>query len=502
MKELSKLEFSAYENEKVQNLFYRIDNTQMQVLSQCLSFFPTVLQYTIELAGIFYYVIIAGYWWLFPIGIIISLPSLYFNKKRVVYARKVWSSDNADMRYAEQLNIRLIDREGCKERRLNQFSDSLSNLWTKVFKKYNMNKINCYIKSSVSTGIAMCFSMATIVLFGLILIAPLKHGHITIGFYTSLVITVNNKMNMCINSLIREFTNLIAIKNYRDDMNEFHELNKIDLEELRTENEEESYNNRTNTEFRSIRFENVYFKYPDTNTYILKGVSFEIKQGMHCGLIGINGAGKTTITKLMLGLYQPTKGKIYLNDKDISQYSYRQIQKIYAILQQNGGKYKLSLRENIALYHLEEKDNTKNIDQIFEKYNRSFLVSKCNNSYDTYLTPEFNNGIMLSGGEWQNVEFIRAMFARHPFIILDEPTAALDPLAEIEFYKSYKQDMSGHTCLFITHRLGSTYLFDQCFVLSDGIIKESGTHDELIQIKDGCYKKLFIRQSKWYKEEA
>jgi ATP-binding cassette subfamily B protein len=387
----------------------------------------------------------------------------------------------------------LLNREAAKERKIFRFTEFLSQKWDDVFKKYNKYKIDAYIKSSISTGIAMCFSMSIILIFGLFLLLPLKAGTITIGLYASLLMAVANNMNMCISSIIREFTNSINIKHYIKDIKDFLKLKII------CSKQEEQVDP---IKFESIRLEDVYFCYPGTEQYILNGVSFEIKQGNQCALIGLNGAGKTTITKLMLGLYKPTKGKIYLNDKDLSSYSYTQIRLIFASMQQNHANYKLTFGENVSLYNLSYRENVSKMDETLEKCNIYDVKERCKNSYDTILTPEYDGGVMLSGGEWQKVEIARTFFADRDFIILDEPTAALDPIAEVDFYSTYKKIMIGHTCLFITHRLGSTYLFECCYVLSDGKIAEQGTHNQLMEIPDGIYKNLYNKQREWYRKET
>lgn len=139
------------------------------------------IQNSVTLGGIFYFVIISGYWWIFPLGIIMTIPSFYFNKKRVEYGRQVWNQNNTNMRYSDYLNNALLNREASKERRIFQFAEYLSEKWDIVFKKYNKEKINTFIKSSVATGIAMCFSMSVILIFGLLLLFPLKSYYFPIN---------------------------------------------------------------------------------------------------------------------------------------------------------------------------------------------------------------------------------------------------------------------------------------------------------------------------------
>jgi ATP-binding cassette subfamily B protein len=297
-----------------------------------------------------------------------------------------------------------------------------------------------------------------------------------------------NRFNSNINTIIRETTNLTKIRHFVEDLKDFKDLKHIEIKN----------NDYQGNVFYSIKFDNVYFCYPNTDRYILKGVSFEIKKGMQCSLIGLNGAGKTTITKLMMGFYRPTSGKILINNVDITEYSYDQLSSFFVCMQQELINYKMTVRENLGLFKINKRIDDNSLDQVLSRCKVLDLKEKFNNDYDTNLSPELENGIMLSGGEWQKIAIARSMFAERDFYILDEPTAALDPLSEVEFYHNFKSLMDNKTCLYITHRLGSTYLFDQCIVLNDGIIEEIGTHEELMNIKNGVYKRLYNEQKSWY----
>lgn len=464
----------------------------MQVSNQGINFIPTIIRHTIELGGIFYFVMTSGIWWIIPISLLLSIPSFYFNKKRVLYARKVWAKDNTDMRYSSYLHGILVNREGAKERKLFQFTEYLSSCWDSIFKKYNKNKIADYLKSSTATGVAMFFSMSNIVIFGLFLISPLKNNIITIGLYVSLLQMITNRLNGSINTIISEIANLNKIKHFTQDLEDFKKFKHIDI----------SDNKKEVMSFESLRFDNVYFCYLNTDRYILTGVTFEIKRSMQYALIGLNGAGKTTITKLIMGLYQPTRGHIYINDIDIAKYTYDQLRSFFVCMQQESINYKMTARENIGLFQIELSSSDALLDNVLTQGNLLDLKNKFKNDYNTNLTPELEEGVLLSGGEWQKIAIARSLFAKRDFYILDEPTAALDPIAEVEFYKNYKSLMENQTCLYITHRLGSTYLFDKCILLNNGIIAEIGSHEELMNFPNGIYKGLYNKQKAWYDMEG
>ena len=487
--EMGKIRYEEYENPVNQDVIYRIKSAIKPITQQSVRFLANIMIYLIGLLGIFAYIIPTNTWWVIPISILLSLPSLHFNKKRVQYARKVWQKNSFNVRYTDYLHKALVDRESAKERKLFQFSDFLEEKWEKAFKKLNTDKISNYTKSSLATGIAMCFSMSNILIFGLALISPLQKGEVTLGLYISLMQMIITKFNFNLNSLIREITDLGEIKHFLQDVKLFVQCSYV----------VDSKTNR-NISFESLEFDNVYFSYPGTDNLVLQGVSFKIEKGDHFALIGVNGAGKTTITKLMLGLYTPTQGRILLNGVDLAEYSNRELQKIYVCMQQDAVNYKTTARENIGLYRTETAFSDTELDAVLCSNHMLDLKESFKGNYDTFLTPELENGVSMSGGQWQKISMARTVFAKREFCILDEPTAPLDPLAEIEYYKHFSETMRENTVFYITHRLGSTFLFNKCLVLNNGVIEEIGSHEELMCKPSGTYKSLYTLQREWYEK--
>lgn len=484
---VASMQCASYENSSNQDVLYRIKESIKPIIEQCVRFLPNLFIHFISLASVLFYLIPVGMWWVIPISILMALPSLYFNKKRVIYARKVWEKDSFVARYTNYLHSILINGENAKERKLFQFKEYIEEKWIFFFKQFNKNKIINYCKSSLATGIAMCFSMSNILVFGLVMLEPLQSNHISIGLYVSLLQMIITKFNYNLNALIREVTDARKIKDFTADLNAFK---KFHFEQQETQT--------LTREFHSLEFDNVWFSYPGHEENILCGVSFKINKGEHIALIGLNGAGKTTITKLMLGLYKPTDGRILLNGVPLENYSFNQIQSLYAYMQQDVVKYRTTVRNNIGLYHIGETLTDKSIDSLLYSYNLSDIKTVLLAGYDTYLTPELEKGISISGGQWNKISIARALYANRDFYILDEPTAALDPIAEVDYYQHFSNMMKEHTCFYITHRLGCTYLFDRCLVLNRGKIEEQGSHKDLINIQDGIYRDMYMLQKAWY----
>lgn len=248
-----------------------------------------------------------------------------------------------------------------------------------------------------------------------------------------------------------------------------------------------------------IVFDHVSYKYNHSERYVLKDVSFHIERGNHIALVGLNGAGKSTIAKLISGLYLPTEGDIYINGintKDIDRKAY--YGKVSAIFQETL-VLSYTVAENVALS--EEYDRERVIDAL----TKAGIIDKINTlpyGIDTYIGQDISEeGINLSGGERQKLLLARALYRDPAFIIFDEPTAALDALAESEIYELCDNRLENITSLFISHRLASTRFCKEIILLEDGKIVELGSHEELMKKKNEYYK-LFEIQSKYYKEEV
>lgn len=250
-----------------------------------------------------------------------------------------------------------------------------------------------------------------------------------------------------------------------------------------------------------FKFENVSFKYPGQDNYILKGINLTIKDGMKLAVVGVNGAGKTTFIKLLLRLYEPNEGRILLNGVDIRKYNRKQYFKFFAPVFQNVECFAMPVYQNISF---KNKDNTvmNKIEKVLEQSGLKEKIDMYKNGVDTNLLKIFDKqGIDLSGGERQKLAMARALYKDGDVVILDEPTAALDALAEDRMYRQFKEVTNNRTCLFISHRLGSTQFCDNIVLFENGEIVEEGTHEELLK-KDGKYAYMYNIQSQYYKEET
>lgn len=245
-----------------------------------------------------------------------------------------------------------------------------------------------------------------------------------------------------------------------------------------------------------IEFKDVVFSYPNTDKKILDGVSFKVRLNERVSLVGENGAGKSTIIKLLCKLYRPDSGEILVDGNNINDLSQSQLRDIYGIIFQDYCNYSLTLRENVAFGDIKKIND----DEAIKKALKMGMADDIKQDLDTPLGKLEQNGVDLSGGQWQRLAISRACIGDSKFVILDEPTASLDPLSECEMYKTFSNMLINKGCIMISHRLASAKMCDKIVVLSDGKVEEIGTHNELLN-KQGLYSKMWIAQSEWYKED-
>jgi ATP-binding cassette subfamily B protein len=248
-----------------------------------------------------------------------------------------------------------------------------------------------------------------------------------------------------------------------------------------------------------IEFKDVTFSYPNAESPTIENLSFKVKAGEKIALVGNNGAGKTTIIKLLCGLYSPSKGTISVNGHDINSFNVNEYMKLLSVVFQDSEPVSLTIKSIIGCSRDEEVD-TKKMWKAIEESGLKEKILSLENKENTYITKMFDeSGIRLSGGEIQKLMLARSLYKDAPLLILDEPTAALDPLAEERLYLQYEDLVKDSTSIFISHRLSSTKFCDRILFLEQGCIVEEGSHNVLMNLNKK-YREVFDIQAKYYKE--
>lgn len=245
-----------------------------------------------------------------------------------------------------------------------------------------------------------------------------------------------------------------------------------------------------------VEFRNVSFKYPGSENYALRNVNMKFEIGKRLAVVGMNGSGKTTFIKLLCRLYDPTEGEILLNGIDIRKYNYAEYMNIFSVVFQDFKLFSLTLGENVASGS--RIDREKVIDCLNKAGFGGRLV-EMPNGIDTYLYTDYEkDGVNVSGGEAQKIAIARALYKDSPFIILDEPTAALDPIAEAEIYGKFDEIAGDKTAIYISHRLSSCKFCDEIAVFHEGAVIQQGTHASLVADESGKYYELWHAQAQYY----
>lgn len=276
----------------------------------------------------------------------------------------------------------------------------------------------------------------------------------------------------------------------------------------------------------TIEFRNVSFAYPGSNVSVLKNINVTLHPGEHISIVGLNGAGKTTFIKLLCRLYDPTEGQILLDGVNIQDIDHEEYVRLLSVVFQDFQLFAFTARENVTLTesHAKAEDVRQNEEKLAEEFGvraaaetsyapedaafdrvitQSGLtdtITRLKYGADTFIKQSFDEeGVDLSGGQQQKLAIARALYKDAPIVILDEPTAALDPIAEYEIYRQFSTLVEGKTAIYISHRLSSCQFCDVIYVFVDGRIQESGTHEELVKLENGLYAKLFEAQAQYYR---
>lgn len=428
--------------------------------------------------------------WVAILIIVSAVPLFYLSIKSGKANYAMNRETTKYMRKYGYLGEVLTSRAYVEERSLFGFSEELNKVWADNYENARKQIFHTELKwwAKVKFGGILTVLVSLIVI--LALIPQTVKGVISIGMFMSLVNATYSLVNRMGLELASTMDKLVQSTELVVDKLQFESLSETEgAIAIPSEN---AY------ELKSLEFRNVRFKYPNTEKYILNGMSFKIEQGKHYSVVGLNGAGKTTITKLITGLYDEFEGEILINNKSIKEYSLDQLKAISAIAYQDFAKYFISIRDNILLGNIRRQEvSDSEIMEILRIVDAEDVVNNLENGLDTLVGKIKSGSVDLSGGQWQKIALARFVLNEAPLKILDEPTSALDPISESKIYEQFGEICKNHTTIFISHRLGSTKLADKIFVIDQGKVVEAGSHEQLMD-KKGIYSNLYNNQRSWY----
>ena len=424
---------------------------------------------------------------------VLAIPSAIINfvyrKKNAEYIKKR-SKDRRVMNYFSGL---ITSKDMVKEVKMYGLSDIFVGKYKHTFKRYFAGLKKLFISEGIwHITLTVLNAAASCALFVYIAI-QVCNGSQQIGNY-SLYVSALSNITSGIATLVSTTATIYEGTLFIDNMIAFMKSDKTVVPSLPEPRKIERHAPH------HIKFEHVSFRYPGSDRDVISDVSLEIEKGDTVVLVGLNGAGKTTLIKLLTRLYDPTEGRILLDGHDIKEYSVEELYSIFGIIFQDFGKYAVSVSENIAFGDINRTPDEKNIRDAAERSNSDIFIDKLPKGYDTPLMRIFEeDGIELSIGQWQKLSIARAFYSDSDILILDEPTASLDPMAEQEVFNRFDELREDKTTVFVSHRLSSATTADKIFVLEYGKLIENGNHAELMA-KKGRYYELFSTQAKRYIE--
>ncbi len=416
-----------------------------------------------------------------------AIVKFIYGRKNFMYMKR-HSKDRRQMEYYSYL---MTNKDIVKEIRIFKLSDTIIGKFKATFKKYFKGLKGLIIRENIwHIIIALAHALVNAGLF-IFVAYQVFQGKMNLGDYSFYSGSLTSVI-ACVSSIVSATAAIYQGTLFIDNLIEFNKIEPKIVPNVETPIDIERHVPHT------IEFKNVSFSYPGSDKLVIKNVSFVLKGGTTTVLVGLNGAGKTTLIKLMTRLYDPTSGVILLDGKDIRNYDIGKLYDIYGTIFQDFGKYAMSVEENIYFGDIDKGIVDEDIQRAAYESGASSFIEKLPNQYKTPLMKLFEyDGTELSIGQWQKLSVARAFYSDSDIMILDEPTASLDAIAEQQIFNQFEKLTKGKTSVFVSHRLSSATTADNIIVLENGQVVEEGNHKELMD-KRGKYFDLFSTQAKRY----
>lgn len=560
-KKRNRLEYYLLEDPAAEELTNRVVNRLERNLEELLQRFVNFFViYIPRIAGVLL-IIAAHVWWLAIVVMVMVVPLVFISLRG---GQKIYRANEEAAVYERRhkyLFEVLTGRETTEERSLFGYSGPVNEQWYHQYdtaRKINV-KAETVFMINMQGGSIITSVLASAV--SLIMIPLTASGALSVGLFISLSTAIYDLVNLMGWEMTRAVAQIARYREYMKDLTAFAALPERqgafgDVEasgQQGISGQQEASGQREASRQREIsgqrgtsrrtemwhpgtvsgrgkgqpqiprlqtlEFRHVTFRYPGTEVDILKDFSMELREGVHYAIVGENGAGKSTLIKLLTGLYRDYGGEILYNGMEMRSFPQEQWFRIFSCVFQDFARYYLSVRENICLgagemeFQAEEGhnrdagtqrtadgDRESRMYKVTQQIGLQDAVSSLKYGYETRLGKLDEDSADLSGGQWQRVAMARALMNDAPILLLDEPTAALDPVSESALYEKFGDISRGRTTIFISHRLGSTKLSDHIFVLKDGCVREQGSHEELMAA-GGIYASMYETQQSWYTGE-
>ncbi len=461
----------------------------IMIMSSTFSVLSTIISVVSYIVVLF-----AVSWWSPWLIILVSIPTTIVNfvfKKKNVNYMFFRSKNRRQMDYYAST---VINKDLVKEIRMFNLGETFTNKYKEAFDDYYKGLRKLRVQETLWGLAAAVVTSAVYCLLYIFIARGVYSQRFGVGdyaLYTGAITAIGAGVSSFIASTANIYEGTLFIENLITFLNEKPTI-VPSLPEPRK---------LTRGVAHKIEFKNVYFRYQGLDRDVLKDINLTIEGGETVVIVGLNGAGKTTLVKLLTRLYDPSSGTVLLDGHDIREYDVEELYDMFGIIFQDFGKYAVSARENIVFGDIERKAGEAEMKDAAKRSGADVFIEKLKNGYDTPLMRYFEaDGAELSIGQWQKLSIARAFYSDSDVLILDEPTASLDPMAEQDIFNRFNELRHNKTSIFISHRLSSATIADKILVMEDGRIVECGSHRELME-KKGKYYTLFSTQAARYQEE-
>lgn len=482
------LDYSNFEKTESQDVFFRLGKSPHETIWNIFDVAVRMSQDMISLLGIAYiFAGISGYFLLIFGAVLIPVTWCDYHSTMVV--RRMHQDQTYAERELKYYDGLLYNKYTLYELKILNTVSYIQDVWKKKAEKVLKEQVRSTAKSQLlllsSTLCLFLFTLASMIL----ILFRLHRGFVSIGVFVTLVNAVQS-----VYSITYSFSDSITLLNRRLGEIEYFEsfFSMPDRKDGEAELKNEEY---------VIDFEHVSFTYPGAEKPVLSDLSFHIASHEKICIVGQNGAGKSTVIKLLCGLYVPDSGCIKVNGVNISQYSREELKKVRSVVFQDYFKFYSTIRENVAYSDLKKLNDDEAVYEALKCAGASEIVGTNREKMDVSLGNLEAGGIDLSGGQWQKLAIARACLCKSKFMIMDEPTASMDPVSESRMYHDFSQVLKDYGYIFISHRLASTKMADRILVIENGELAEDGSHVELMALQ-GLYYRMYMEQSSWYQEKG
>lgn len=488
---LSCVKYAVLEDNDKNNLIYQVKDGIGKKFAEGFSRVLDLAGLVVRIGSMFFVLLTKNVWTgLLLLLVFCCLVPLYRKIGEDNY--EAYAESNKEFRRARSYRLVVSDREYANERQVFGYFPFFNEKWKARYHSAIGKELKASRQNHLKILVITAAVAALTTLLSGVMLPALLNGSITLGVYVALVTQLYNLVHYMSWNFSYIIDDLSENQLYLEDFDAFMKLDEV------SESDSGAKASGDNLE---IKVENLSFRYPGCEEYVLKNFSFVFRKGKHYAIVGKNGAGKTTLVKLLLGLYDDYEGKILINGTDLRSLSREEIRNVFSTVFQDYAKYALTVKENVLLDQVGRPEKQQQAEDILARLGVLGEIRQLRDGMNTYLGKIDQNGVDLSGGQWQKIAIARGAVSDADVYILDEPSSSLDPISEKNLYEIYNSIFKDRTTILITHRLGNTRDQDEILVLDAGCLVEHGHHTMLMEQKS-VYYDMYIRQRSWYYEET